>query len=515
MTSAVARRWPRQRWASWVSVALALALSAASYVFFISAGRVTRLPDHSQYYALLADGFLKGHLHLGVAPPPELLRVANPFDEAYSKLWLYDATLYRGHYYLYWGPVPAIVAALLKLVAGRSLEIGDDQLVLAFVLGRLLVGGLLFAFSLKWLFPDLRRWMIAPPLLIFGLANPYPFGLGRPAVYEAAIESAQFFLLVGIFAGLVAMHVGGRGRPQRIELVLLFLAGSAWGTALACRISLLFAIVGVTLATALVCAARSGRAHDAIAARVASVGVPVLLSGFLLAWYNHARFGSWTEFGTSYQLDPVHLNFGAARFLPNLHAYLLRRFHVTCTFPFVDAPAPAIDLVPSWVDMRKAGYFPLEPEVGLLFGAPCVVFGVIAIYLGGRLAGRALRRGGESVSASEWPYLWLTAACVVIVVLAPVPALGMPASTMRYLADFSSAALLLAALGFWSIGPRLRVSPAARRVLWSAASVLGAYTILVGILLGFQGGYYGSFQRFNPALHGWLVQHFSLCASSR
>ena len=119
--------------------------------------------------------------------------------------------------------------------------------------------------------------------LIFGLANPYPFGLGRPAVYEAAIESGQFFLLLGILAGLLAVHFGGFSRPQRRELWLLVMAGSAWGAALACRISLLLAVAGVMLVTSLILAVSSESGRAGVAAKVACVCVPVLASGATVA----------------------------------------------------------------------------------------------------------------------------------------------------------------------------------------------------------------------------------------
>ena len=81
---------------------------------------------------------------------------------------------------------------------------------------------------------------------------------------------------------------------------------------------------------------------------------------------------------------------------------------------------------------------------------------------------------------------------------------------MRFLADFTSAALLLAAIGFWTLVCGVTSAGPPPRVL-AAGALLGLYTVVFSILLGFQGGYYNIFQRVNPALHEQLVKRFSFC----
>src|ERR1051325_11968572 len=50
------------------------------------------------YYNLLVDGFLDGHLHLKVET-----------NAAGELPYLMDASRYGGHYYLYFGAVPAVL----------------------------------------------------------------------------------------------------------------------------------------------------------------------------------------------------------------------------------------------------------------------------------------------------------------------------------------------------------------------------------------------------------------------
>ncbi len=494
--------------AQWPLLGLLFAAILAIYLFFVSAGLGLGIASQSRYFTALADAFLDGNLHLGIQPAPELLAQRNPYDHAHSKLWIWDATLHEGRYYLYWGPFPALLAAGIKLVAGRQLAVEDGWMTLAFVLGRLAVGMAILVLALRWLFPRLPPWHAAPALAVFGLANPYLYGLGRVGIYEAAIEGAQLFLLAGLLLGSRAIGAAGTQSRQR---ALLLLAGCAWAVALACRISLIVAVLAlVPLAAWLSCPEGPTRRREA-AIRLVSIGAPVAFVIFWLGFYNYARFGSWTDFGAAHQLGFLPYSFSVLRFLPNLHAYLLREVLISCRFPYVFAPFHAKALTPDWVFAKETGYMPLEPTVGMLVAVPCVLFGAVAVWSAARLA----LAGARGAPASANPprdrlYLWLVAACLTIVLLAGVPALGMQFSTMRFLADFTSAALLLGAIGFWTLLSGAK-SAGRRRVIASAGALLALYTLVAGILIGFQGGYYLSFQSLNPALHEWLDQRFSVC----
>ena len=210
-------RSPLAKRAQWPLLGLLFVAIAAVYLFFVTAG--TREPDRVAVALLHGSSRMPSWTDTciwAIQPSPELLAKANPYDHAHSKLWLWDATLHEGRYYLYWGPVPALLAAAVKSVAGRELEVGDGWLALAFVLGRLAVGMAILVLALRWLFPRLSPWLAAPAVAVFGLANPYLFGLGRVAVYEAAIEGAQFFLLAGLLLGMLAIGgAGSRRQPAR------------------------------------------------------------------------------------------------------------------------------------------------------------------------------------------------------------------------------------------------------------------------------------------------------------
>ena len=69
---------------------------------------------------------------------------------------------------------------------------------------------------------------------------------------------------------------------------------------------------------------------------------------------------------------------------------------------------------------------------------------------------------------------------------------------------------MLAAIGFWTLLAGAR-SAGRRRAVAGAGALLGLYTVVFSILIGFQGGYYLSFERTNPVLLEQLDERFSVC----
>ncbi len=78
---------------------------------------------NSDYYNLLVEGFLDGHLGFKVKPTPAMMALADPYDPAQRQQtgetdW-HDASYYKGSYYLYFGVAPAITLLLpVRLFTG-------------------------------------------------------------------------------------------------------------------------------------------------------------------------------------------------------------------------------------------------------------------------------------------------------------------------------------------------------------------------------------------------------------
>ena len=325
------RRSPRVVFAVWLLV------TAPTVAFYWWTATSSNGPPifslkHGDHYNLLVDGYLKGHLYLAVQPPPALLALPNPYDPVQNLgLRLHDASLYRGRYYLYFGPVPALFLHL----PWRAVSQAGPPAAVA-VLYYVFIG---YVFSSLLLLRLLEAARIRIPLallaLLFaalGLAQFTPILLRRPMVYEIAIASGFCFLMAGLYfvarsvlskTGLPAATIG---------------AGICLGLAPGCRPHL--AVTVAVLAAGYVAFLWAGRRLRARAlwAEIGRFLAPIAICGLLLAWYNYARFGNPLEFGINHQLtastDTVGFRSSLGHIIPELKVLLFFEPAKITGFPY-------------------------------------------------------------------------------------------------------------------------------------------------------------------------------------
>src|SRR5689334_13931078 len=171
----------------WAAIAIVVLAMEFMFVFLISAGKYKGWPTYNLNYDMQAEGFRKGHLYLSVLPSPELLAKENPLDPANSELWFADLSLYKGKYYNYWGPLPAMAIAAYKAVLKVRSPIGDQYPVFILYSIYLVAGALLIDRMARRLFPSVPLYIVLLSIVVFALANPTPFLIATPGIYEAAI----------------------------------------------------------------------------------------------------------------------------------------------------------------------------------------------------------------------------------------------------------------------------------------------------------------------------------------
>ncbi|MDE3061395.1 MAG: hypothetical protein KGJ06_10330, partial [Pseudomonadota bacterium] len=141
-------------------------------------------------YQMLGQAFLAGHTHLGTVPDPRLLALPNPYNPAgrdgIRLLW--DASLYQGKYYLYFGPVPALLLWIpVKLATGFDLH--DLQLNFIFCLAgtyfllRILAG-------LMERQPPGVRWEMTPAIFALGFGTWIFQMLHQGGIYDVPVAGA-------------------------------------------------------------------------------------------------------------------------------------------------------------------------------------------------------------------------------------------------------------------------------------------------------------------------------------
>ncbi len=491
------RAWVRKLDRRALILSATVLLVEIGYVFLGSTGHFTRWPFMESRIDLLAESFRAGHLHLVVEPSRALVQAANPFDPANAGLWYWDASLYGGHYYFYWGPVPGLLLALVKILLRVSRPLGDYYPFLGLVTLQLVAGTLLIDRVARRLFPQAPLWQVVGAVILFAFANPTPFMLGRPAIYEAAVVGGQAFLLFGLLFAFEAVNTAETRAKSNLFAVA---SGTAFAFALGCRISLGCAVAAIAAATAGFAACRgTGRRPQRFVEVLAAIGLPLSMGVAALLAYNRLRFDHWLEFGQRYQLTWIGWTWSPAFAPANLYSFALRGGHLACRFPFITAVTDmGAAAFPEHFHLAP-GYFVYEPTIGLLSSVPWVWLSPAAFFWPRR------DRGAATAGLRA-----LVVNLVVAAALGLAPLLCAPSATMRYMGDFASPLVFLGTIGFWNLRRLTAGRPVATRVVTAASLSLAMLTIAIGFALGFT-GYYNNFHANNPSLMSKLERVGSVC----
>ena len=298
--------------------------------------------DGDIYSRDLTDALAGGQLHLLTEPPQELVSLKNPYDPtqraaAGIKDMLWDTAYYQGHYYIYFGVVPAVLVFLpFHLLTGLYLP-SVWFVLLAAIGGQILLLFLADRLLLQF-FPRLpfRFHLLAGMALIAG-SNLW-WCLARPKFYEVAIVGGLFLGAAGLYLLLRVWQLRQEGR---LAAGRLFFGCLCLALAVGTRPNLL--LLSLLPAPLFVSLMRRPRAFPAKKTAwikpLLLIAAPYLVTGLCLMAYNQARFGSVAEFGARYQLTVTDMAsrgmFAPARILPGLWYFLFNAPIVNTAFPYL------------------------------------------------------------------------------------------------------------------------------------------------------------------------------------
>jgi hypothetical protein len=475
------------------------------YIWIITIGRIEKWPSGRDYYWKLTQAFQQGQTYLLEEPNPELAKLENPYDYHQRKglEYLWDTTYYDGKYFLYWGPVPAVIGVFVSAITSKPVT--DTGLVFSFVIGITLFSVLL----LKDIFRQFKipAWIFWSAVFAAMINVPLIWLLTRPTFYEVSIAGGQFFLMAGFYL----LFLGFRNvQPDN-----KWIAASAlsFGLAGATRINLLPSIIFIAaLILWRIYVLKGKKIPEAIPTFSATL-IPLALVAFSLCGYNYARFGSIFEFGHRYQLTGPSLtadygDISSVNYvLPNTFTYIFRTPSLSAEFPFFTVPWIKEKMWPSFIHLPEHYYY-TEPVAGILFVVPLI--GLAALLLGRWFwlwinGDISLRVDGEGSNSLFTWFGWTLFAYVLIQLFILLIFIN---SAMRYLVDISPALIVLSTMYVSYYVNKIDTKPYMVKTIAALWIIATSLTVLAGFLIGFTGDK-NNFLNQNPALYYQLYEWFS------
>ena len=426
--------------------------------------------DNAQQYAELAKAMAHGQLYLEEEPPQWLQDMSDPYDkgardEAQKETgeeYLFDVAYYDGHYYVYFGVVPVLLFYLpFYLLTGANFPtaIGVLVAVLAFVLGCSALLDRFARYHFKRVSLGLYLLLQIPLVMCCGVLYLLKF----PTFYSLPIALGLAFSVWGLYFWMKGRTSAAPGR--------WYLAGSLCMALVAgCRPQLLvLSLLAFPLFWRPYITERrlfSPRGAREFACLVA----PYLVVAAGIMWYNHARFGSFTDFGANYNLtvnDRTKRGWNIGRLAPALFAYFLQPPSATGVFPYLQ-PAP--------FDTTYMGQTIKEVTFGGIFACLPVLW--ILPFSRRILKLRISQRSTRTIAG----------VIVVLLIGGMIVALAdaeMAGILQRYFADFSFMFLAAVVLLAFIVNENLSPGSTTQTLLMKVLLVLVALSVLYSALLCF------------------------------
>ena len=284
------------------------------------------------------DAFMKGQLHLDIKPDEALMQLENPYDP-YARdgiFYLWDRAYFDGKYFSYFGVAPIfLVYYPFYLIKGMLPHAGFVMAVFC------IMTAVFFALAVEE-YAKLSGKKHFAYLPAFCAVSAYlaSFAIlimrGQARFYYIAGMAGMAFSAAFIFFMLKA--VGSKNNVKRI--VFFALAGISFGLGFHSRVNSVLPLAIIAAVFVVLWAIRRFKEKQIglCLGEMAALGAPVALALAASMLYNKARFGSFFDFGTAYQLTVADTSYywvSANGLIPSFFHYFLQGFKFTTEFPFV------------------------------------------------------------------------------------------------------------------------------------------------------------------------------------
>ena len=343
------------------------------------------VPGHRNQYEKMADAILKGQLHLDIPVEPGILELENPYDPAQREglYYQWDHAYYDGHYYMYFGVVPALlVFAPYQLLTGHSLTTFHGTQLFA---GLYIIGlFLMLSYLTRKFFPKMPMavfFLLSSAIAVMSIW----YCVSYPAMYCTAIMSAICLMVWSLYFFIRAVF-----DPETTWKTFLYAGlGSLCGALVfGCRPTI--GLGNILVLPLVITFFKTRKFSPKLLLGTVLSALPYVAVAAGLMWYNYARFDNPFEFGQSYQLTVadqsqygnIFSNIQWKSLLENIEDALFRYdsgpldYGVFVTFPILLLPIYALARKESREFLRAHGLGLLIP-VGVVAMLVIVAMGIL------------------------------------------------------------------------------------------------------------------------------------------
>ena len=335
--------------------------------------------DH-QEYDRLANALLHGHLWLNLPDAANLTSVKNPYSLLQRTLFVQhhpdvriylDHAYYNGHYYCYFGVIPAIIFFMpYEILSGGQWLPSAYAILISVLLGAIFAT--LFVTRLaKTYFKDPSLGAVMFGIWMMGIGSGILYHVFTCSFYSVPEAASYMFTLAALWCWLSSIK-----HPNKVSIPWVFFGSLFMACNLGCRPQFIFAaLLAIPIYWNAVFKDRSLFSRRGFWPTVMVI-LPFVLVFVPLMMYNVARFGSPLNFGNKYQLtcaDEEVAHFSYIGVLEGIFFYLFQPTTVSAMFPFI---APGSSETSQWLfQMMPVGglFTAVAPFACILFAWPSLL----------------------------------------------------------------------------------------------------------------------------------------------
>lgn len=367
-------------WTPFIIIALATIiwnLRNATPMHFDSPGNYAY--DFDQY-AHTADALAKGQVHLNLPVPHELTTLPNPYDPMARNNLLnhsvphmyWDYAYYKGHWYSYFGVLPAVLLFLpYRLITSIWIPGGamlpTTVATFVFLIAFLIAGSLLVIRIIENTVKNASLGTVSISLALFFISANTVYLWFRTSFYSVPMAASLFFTSLGLWFYLGAFGNSKTNSFRNIALGSFFIALN-----LGCRPTFVIAVLfAIPVLYPILKKSFNDFSKDWKKAEYWRIPLlyatawilPAVITAIPFGVYNLLRFGSPLNFGNEYQItitDMTTMRLPSQNILPSIFSYIALPLRLIPTFPWIGIQPVAFDRW-QYAEPMIGGMFVLSP----------------------------------------------------------------------------------------------------------------------------------------------------------